>query len=79
MSLPQIRRDAIELTLHRLQAPADTDIYDVINCLCPRGVYDLLPLTIHLAEACGALLERETGSREAAIEALQRQLDEERN
>lgn len=76
--LPQIRRAAIELTLHQLQAPANADIYDLITRLCPRGVHDLLPLTVHLAEACGALLERDCGNRDAAIEALQLQLGEER-
>jgi hypothetical protein len=75
-NLPQIRRDAIELTLHQLQAPADANIYGVITRLCPRGVHDLLPLTLHLAEACGALLERDCGSRETAIKALQQQLEE---
>lgn len=75
-NLPQIRRAAIELTLHQLQAPADADIYDLITRLCPRGVHDLLPLTVHLAEACGALLERDCGDRETAVKALQQQLTE---
>lgn len=72
------RRAAIELTLHQLQATGIPTVYDVISGLCPRGVHDLLPLTVHLAEACGALLERETGSRDAAIVSLQQQLSEER-
>lgn len=71
-------RTATELTLHLLNTPNGTDAnaYDLITRLCPRGVYDLLPLALHLAEACGALLERECGNRDAVIEALQRQLAE---
>lgn len=72
--LPQIRRAGIQLTLHQLEAPAHADVYDLITRLCPRGVYDLIPLTIHLAEACGALLERDCGNREATVKALQMQL-----
>ena len=74
-------RIATELTLHLLDTPNGTDAaaYDVIARLCPRGIYDLLPLTLHLAEGLGALLERQTSDREAAIEALRLLLAEERN
>ncbi|MET7458088.1 hypothetical protein ABZT03_40845 [Streptomyces sp. NPDC005574] len=74
-------RIATELTTHLLQAPdgPDAAAYDLITQLCPRGIYDLLPLTLHLAEAFGALLEERAGSRETAIEALKRQPAEERN
>lgn len=73
-------RTATELTLRLLNTPdgSDAAAYDLITRLCPRGVHDLLPLTLHLAEAVGALLEREHG-REIAIETLTRQLTQERS
>lgn len=72
-------RTATELTLHLLQTPNGTDAaaYDLIAQLCPRGIYDLLPLTLHLAQAFGALLEERCGDRSTAIAALQQQLAKE--
>lgn len=66
---------ATQLTLHLLQTPngTDTAAYDLITRLCPRGAHDLTLLTLHLAEAVGALLEERCGDRTIAIEALQRQ------
>lgn len=65
---------ATQLTLHLLNTPngPDAAAYDLITRLCPRGVYDLLPLTLHLAESLGVLLEREHG-HDIAVEALARQ------
>ncbi|MFI5684651.1 hypothetical protein [Streptomyces sp. NPDC051636] len=73
-NLPQTRRAAMELTIHQLQSPNTPDVYEVLNRLCPGGVHDLLPLTVHLAEAAGELLARECGSKEAAIESLTEQI-----
>ncbi|MFE1882668.1 hypothetical protein [Streptomyces diastatochromogenes] len=72
--LDQTRRAAMELTLHQLQTPNTTDVYDLLTRLCPRGVHDLLPLTFHLAESADELLARECGSREAAIQSLSEQI-----
>lgn len=85
MSIPQTksqtRRSAMELTLHRLihQAEPETyeeSIYGTLVRLCPAGFDDMVALVIHLADAAAAVLERECGSREAAIESLRRQLAE---
>lgn len=68
---------ATELTLHLLQNPdgTDSDAYDLIARLCPRGAHDLVLLTLHLAQATADLLEEQCGDRNAAIEALQRHAD----
>lgn len=70
-------RAATELTLHLLQNPndTDTDAYDLIARLCPRGAHDLTALTLHLAEAVSTLLEEQAGDRSVAIAALQQHTD----
>lgn len=76
------RRSAMELTLHRLTHQTEPDtyegsIYGTIVRLCkPTGVEDLTALVIHLADAMASVMERECGSREAAIESLRQQLAE---
>lgn len=75
----QTRRSAMELALHRLTHQTEPDIYEesihgTIVRLCPAGFDDMVALVIHLADAMGAVMERECGSREAAIEALRQQL-----
>ena len=71
----QTRQAAMELTLHRLTTPTPGAIYDEIVRLCTgTGSADLMEITIHLADAMAAVLVKDTGSREAAITALQQQL-----
>ncbi|MFF7754371.1 hypothetical protein ACFZCP_35230 [Streptomyces sp. NPDC007971] len=72
--LDQTRRAAMELTLYQLQTPNTTDVYDLLTRLCPRGIHDLLPLTLHLAESAGELLARECGSKVDAAASLAQQL-----
>lgn len=86
MSIPQTksqtRRSAMELTLHRLTHQAEPEtyeesIYGTLVRLCkPTGVDNLMELVIHLADGMAAVMERECGSREAAIESLRQQLAE---
>lgn len=85
MSTPEksrTRRNALELAIHRLTHQIDPDTYEesihgTIARLCkPSGVDALMALVIYLADVAADATERECGSREAAIEALQRQLAE---
>lgn len=74
---PTTRSKAIELTLHRLTATDPGAIYDEIVRLCkPGGTDNLMALVIHFADAMAAVTQRETGSKEAAIDTLQQQLAE---
>lgn len=85
MNIPETnsrtRRSAMELALHRLtQTEPETyeeSIYGTLARLCPAGFDDMAALVIHLADALAAVVERECGSREAAVEALRQQLAEE--
>lgn len=78
----QTRAAAIETTLHRLQHPNQPDAYEdsihgtLVRLCKPAGVENLMALTIHLADAMAAVLVKDCGSREAAIESLQQQLAE---
>ena len=75
------RRNAMELTLHRLtQTNPETyeeSAYAAIVRLCkPTGGGGVMDLAIHLADAMGAVLVHECGSKEAAAESLRQQLAE---
>ncbi|MGQ5576724.1 hypothetical protein [Streptomyces sp. ECR3.8] len=75
MNTPQNRRLAMELTLHRLTNHNPGDVYDEITRLCiPGGVENLMAIAVHLADAMAAVLVKDTGSREAAVAALRKQL-----
>ncbi len=76
------RRNAMELTLHRLRNPLDLPTYEesihgTIVRLCePDPFGELMDLVIHLAGVVAAFMEGECGSREAAIKSLERQIAE---
>lgn len=71
------RRDAMELTLHRLTNTEPGAIYDEIVRLSDgRGIDPLMAMLIHYASAMAAVLVKECGSREAVIASLQQQLAE---
>ncbi len=76
----QTRAAAIEITLHRLQHPDQPDTYEesihstLVRLCKPAGVENLMNLTIHLADCMAAVLVKDSGSREAAIAALQQEL-----
>jgi hypothetical protein len=71
----------MELTLNRLTHQTEPEayedsIYQAITRLQPDPVLGLMNVVIHFADAMAAVMERECGSREAAIESLQRQITE---
>ncbi|MCI3246483.1 hypothetical protein [Streptomyces spinosisporus] len=79
MTTPQeaatTRRNAMELTLHRLTNTQPGAIHSEITRLCNGGgIEPLAAMTIHLADAMAAVLIKDTGSREDAITALRQQL-----
>lgn len=71
------RRNALELTLHRLTNTQPGAVYSEITRLCNGGGIDpLAHMTIHLADAMAAVLIKDCGSRDEAIAALRTQLAE---
>lgn len=75
--LRRTRRNAMELTLHRLRTEDPAAIYDEVVSLCkPDAIQELIEMVIHFAEGMANVLEKECGSKEAAAESLARQLAE---
>ena len=76
------RRNAMELTLHRLRNPLEPPTYEesiygtIVRLSEPDPVGGLIDLAIVFADVMATFMEGECGSREAAIKSLERQITE---